>query len=107
MKVKQKRSYKTLFTPNTPIIISGDQVRYFVIKGSNNLPAAIHMASFKDGVKISGHKLIPSTLTDKTFCFQSLAEIENYRCPCKSNKCSYNIYLLKCLMNFRAQMHVS
>lgn len=110
MKTKQTRSYKKLFTPkykeltSIPKLIEGEVLRYFVIKGTNGLPSQIHCATFKDGKKIRGHNLIPNELTDKTFGFESLEDMDKYVCPCGKPECKYTPYLRQAVHNFRKQM---
>jgi len=104
------KSYKKLFTPkhveltSIPKLIDGEVLRYFVILGTNRLPAQIHIAVFKDGIKKMGHKLIPNELTDKTFGFASLQDMDKYVCPCGKSDCQYTPYLKICIANFRKQM---
>jgi hypothetical protein len=61
-------------------------VKYFVIRGSNGLPMEICMGIFHGSNKVKGHELIPRTITDKTFHFDSLQDLERYRCPCNRQK---------------------
>lgn len=80
------------------------QLKYFIIKGSNGYPGQIHLAIFKDGSKQKGYHLIPDTLTEKTFCFDTLKEMEAYECPCNKQGCLYSAYLKQSVHNFRKQM---
>ena len=106
MKIKFPRSHKNLFTPknNKPVLIMGDQIRLFIIKGNNGYPSQIHIGTYKDGQKISGHNLLPQQLTDKTFCFEDLKTMEQYKCPCGKESCLYGAYLRVCINNYRKQM---
>lgn len=81
------------------------QHKYFIIKGSNGYPGQVHAALFKNGKKVNGHNLIPNELTDKTFCFDTLKDMEAYHCNCGRKGCLYNLFLRKCVRNFRDNMH--
>ena len=83
-----------------------EYLRFFIIKGSNNLPSQIHLGVYRDGVKIRGHNLLPEQLTDKTFCFEDLKTMEQYKCPCGKESCLYGAYLRVCINNYRKQMGV-
>jgi hypothetical protein len=110
MKIKHPKSHKAMFTPkdtvikDEPVPILGEVMRYFVIKGNNDHPMDVQIATFKDGVKVQGHEFIPDNLTDKTFCFESLDDMEKYRCPCGKPNCLYNPYLFRAITNFRKQL---
>lgn len=106
MKIKFPKSHKALFRPkaNEPVLITGNQIRFFVIKGNNGYPSQLHMGTYKDGQKVSGHNLLPQQLTDKTFCFESLQDMEKYNCPCGKQSCLYGAYLRVCISNYRKQM---
>jgi len=85
--------------PNT-----SQQLKFFVIRGTNRYPSQIHMAIFEDNKKIKGHNLIPNELTPKFRCFDSLTEAYNHKCPCGKQSCQYDAYLRLVVDNFRIQI---